>query len=34
MKTPEKSTKSENISEYTLNRFVDAISRTLKKWNA
>ena len=34
MKTPEKSTKSENINEYTLNRFVDAISRTLKKWNA
>ena len=34
MNTPEKSAKSENINEYTLNRFVDAISLTLTKWNA
>ena len=32
--TPEKSTKSENINEYTLNRFVDAISLALTKWDA
>ena len=31
---PEKSTKSENINEYTLNRFVDAISLALTKWDA
>ena len=32
--TPEKSTKSESINEYTLNKFVDAVSLTLAKWNA
>ena len=34
MNTPEKSTKSENYNEYTLNRFEDAILLTLAKWNA
>ena len=34
MNTSEKSTKSENINEYILNRFLDAISLTLAKWNA
>ena len=34
MNTPYKSTKSENIHEYTLNGFVDAISLTLAKWDA
>ena len=34
MHTPEKSTESYNINEYTLNRFVDAISLALAKWNA
>ena len=34
MNTPEKSTKSQNINEYTLNRFVDAISLILEKCNA
>ena len=34
MNTPEKSTKSENYNEYTINRFEDAILLTLAKWNA
>ena len=34
MNTPEKSTKSENYNEYTLNRFEDAILLTLAKWTA
>ena len=34
MNTPEESTKSQNVNEYTINRFVDAISLTLAKWNA
>ena len=34
MNTPEKSTKSEDINEYTLNRFVDTTSLTLAKLNA
>ena len=34
MNTREKLTKSENVKEYTLNRFADAISLTLAKWNA
>ena len=34
MNTPEKSTKSEDINEYTLNRFVDTTSLALAKLNA
>ena len=34
MNTSEKSTKPDNINEYTLNRFADAIYPTLAKWNA